>query len=353
MRIYSRKNILYVSINGVRRSTKLKDTKQNRKIITSQFKNDEFFNNFNIKKDDSKTLLQLCDDVLKEKETIIKASSYHSYESVYKSRIKPYFKDMMIQNVKAIDIKNFYKTFTDRSTLVSCKAILKQAFENALLAEMIKINPTNSVSIPKIESDKKSNPFTFEEMELIISSSIGYMQNVLGVAFTTGLRVGEIIALQWSNIDFENETIDIVNNHVRGRNQTPKTKSSKAIIDLPKEALIFFQNQRYKTGLRKYVFYNKWDNPIMYGSCINHNFQVLLKKIELPIRGVHQTRHTFASLKLSYGERLEWVSFMLRHKSPSFTQNVYYKYMPRKKEKRVIFDLNCVAQNTHKASISL
>ena len=93
------------------------------------------------------------------------------------------------------------------------------------------------------------------------------------------------------------------------------------------------------------MFYTIFDKVYTNHSSINNKFYLLLKKLNLNQRGIHQTRHTFASLKLSYGEQLNWVSFMLRHDSPSFTQKVYYKYIPRKKEKRVVFDIEYNSKN--------
>lgn len=343
MTFYNRKNILYVRINGKRVSTKLEDTPKNRKLVESYHKNDEFFNKFNINTN-VPNVLDYCDEILLEKESSIKSSSLLAYWSVYNSKVKPYFKNKKVTDITPLDMSNFYKTFKDRSSRVIACVILRLVFERAIIQDYIKYSPM-IVSYPKIKTNYEKQPFTLDEVNLILSSESKII-NFLGVAFTTGLRCGEIIGLKWEDINFLNSTISINRTVKNGVEQTPKTKFSLAVIDMPIESKIYFQKQLKLTGLKNtYIFLNEGKRFNSVAS-ISYYFKMLLSYLGLKSRGIHQTRHTFASLKISYGERLEWVSYMLRHTSLSFTQNVYYKYIPRKEEKRVILDFD-KTQNQH------
>lgn len=338
MTFINRNNILYISIHGIRKSTKLKYSKENIKKFKSYYQDDEFLEKFNVKKTNVKTLVQCCIDVLEDKEKTLKSSSYDSYFSLFTYHIVPYFKNKLVTEIKPLDINDFYKTFKDKSTLNTCNVILKFAFEKAILSEYIKTSPI-IISKPKIQSNYVPQPFNMEELKLILNTATGQFLNILGIAFFTGMRIGEIISLKWIDINFVNETIDINSTMYRGRLQTPKTIGSKSIIDLPIEAKTYFLSQRKMTGSKEYLFYTRFNKTYTNPASINFKFYLLLKELNLNQRGIHQARHTFASLKLSYGEQLNWVSFMLRHDSPSFTQKVYYKYIPRKKEKRVVFEI--------------
>jgi integrase len=346
MTFINRNDILYVSINGIRKSTKLKYSKENIKKFKSYCQDDEFLQKFNVKKNNVKTLIQCCIDVLADKEKTLKPSSYDSYFSLFTSFIVPYFKNKLVTDIKPLDINHFYNTFKDKSTLNTCNVILKLAFEKAILSEYIKTSPI-IISKPKITSNYVPQPFNMEELKLILNTATGQFLNILGIAFFTGMRIGEIISLKWIDIDFINETIDINTTMYRGRLQTPKTIGSRAVIDLPIEAKQYFLSQRKMTGLKEYLFYTRFNKPYTNHASINFKLYLLLKELNLNQRGIHQTRHTFASLKLSYGEQLNWVSFMLRHDSPSFTQKVYYKYIPRKKEKRVVFEIEDNSKDAH------
>lgn len=343
MTFYNRNGILYIRINGKRVSTKLEDSPKNRKLIESYHKNDEFFYKFNVS---AKTplVLDYCEQILLEKEKTVKTSTIMCYYSVYNTKIKSFFQNKYITDIKAIDISNFYKLFTDRGSRSVAVVILRQVFERAIVEDYIKYSPL-VVSYPKIKTNYEKNPFTLKEVNLILSTE-SIIKNFLGVAFTTGLRGGEILGLKWEDIDLKNNNISIKRTIKYGVEQTPKTKGSLAVIDLPIESKIYFMNQLKLTGLRNsYVFLNdgKRYNTL---SVISYHFTKLLKQLNLKHRGIHQTRHTFASLKLSYGERLEWVSYMLRHDNPSLTQQVYYKYIPRFEEKRVLIDFD-ITQNQH------
>lgn len=341
MRFYNRNGILYVCINKKRVSTKLKDTVKNRKLFENYYKNDEFLNKFGLLPPSVPTVLELCNDVLLEKEKYLKPTSYRSYSSLFKNRIVPFFEDKKVTDIKPIDIMDFYSTFIDSRTLITCEAILKPAFEKAILNEYIVSTPF-IVTKPKFTTKYKINPLTFDELNLISNyEKDDVIVNFICISCFTGMRTGELLALEWKDIDFNEMTIDINKCFSGGYLTNCKTASSVAVIELPIESLEYFKKQELKTRLKsKYVFLNQKNKAIKFSSGIAYSFDKMLSDLELPKRGIYQTRHTFASLRLSFGERLEWVSYMLRHKNPSITLTKYYKYMKRENEKRIIIDLD-------------
>jgi integrase len=344
MTFSNRNGWLYCRKRGERpKATGLRDTPANRKLFASHCQNDEFYEKFNVKKD-IPTVIELCEEVISKLEKTLKRSTIIAYKSVLKSRIVPHF-NRFVTEIEPYDIYKWYETFNDRSTLNTAISIIRKAFELAIIKKHIKTTPL-VISKPTFKSNYEIKPFTLDEMKRILTSD-SPIRDFLGISMFTGLRSGEMYALRWREIDFNEMTIDINNTVSKGVIQPPKTRASRAKIDLPVEALPYFRNQQMKTGMREFVFYNKWGNPIISPSVINHEYKKLLKRLGLEDRGIHQTRHTFASQKLSAGEKLEWVSYMMRHNSPFITQKVYYKYMPRKKEERVLIDLSIPTQNRH------
>ena len=91
MTFYNRNGVLYARINGQRVSTKLKDTKKNRKLFESYAKNDEFFKKFDVKVD-TPTIIELCEEVLEEKEMTLKATSLRAYLSLLIVELNPTLK---------------------------------------------------------------------------------------------------------------------------------------------------------------------------------------------------------------------------------------------------------------------
>ena len=91
MKFYTRKGILYARINGKRVSTKLEDTLENRKLFESYTKNDKFFKKFDVNVN-TPTIIELCEEVLEEKEMTLKATSLRAYLSLLIVELNPTLK---------------------------------------------------------------------------------------------------------------------------------------------------------------------------------------------------------------------------------------------------------------------
>ena len=336
MKTYNRNGKLYIRINSVRKSTGLDYTKENIKLVTSYHGKDEFFNNFNITVS-NKTIIDYCNDVIFEKSKKLKDTSIKSYESLLNSRIIPYFNKMYPQDITPKIIKEFYETFDDKSTLnTTINGILKKAFELALIDGSIQKSPL-VVSFPTLKSDYEMNPFTLEEIELLLYNSKGWFKNFLGVAFFTGMRTGEILALKWSNINFNEATIKIEETRTDGKTQTTKTKSSLRTIDMLNQCEEFLKEQRKLSGLSNFVFPSKGGKPFYGSNSLDFSWKKLLKNCNLEYRSIYQTRHTFASNMLSNKEDTIWVSAMLGHKSLNITLESYTKFIRIDRKRKQTF----------------
>ena len=339
MKLYSRNGILYIYVNGARKSSGLKDTKDNRKLLESHYKNDEFYQKFNVKTK-GKTVIEFCEEVLSEKEKKLQPTSMTQYYSLFKSKIIPFFDKKHPQEITPLMLKNWYSTFTDRSTLNACvNSILKPAFELAIIENCIKSSPF-IVSFPTLKSDYEMNPFNLEEIKLILDNADGWFKNFLGIAFFTGMRTGEILALEWKDINLADGTISINKTQTMGLNKRPKSKSSVREIDILSQCEIFLRNQQRINGLGLNLFVStkhKTGGKI-YGSCsLVYRWKNLLKKCNLPYRNIYQTRHSFASNMLSNKEDMFWISKMLGHKSMNVTLERYSKYVKNNRDKKTTF----------------
>jgi len=335
MTFYSRNGMLYARINGNRVSTKLKDTRENRRLFESYAKNNEFFNKFDID-DYIPTILELCEEVLLEKESTLKGTSLRAYLSLYSSRIEPYFKDILVNEFKPKHVDVWYKTFKDLRTIVTCEAILKPAFEKAILREYIETTPF-LIKRPKTSSEYKVMPFSISEIKDILENAPKRLKNLIAVAFYTGMRTGEVIGLKWKDIDFRQGTISVNRTITAGYIQTPKTASSLRVIDLISQCEFYLEEQKKMTGLNEYVFVNSNFMHYSSSSSLNYTWKKLLEKIKLEYRSIYQLRHSFASNMLSNGENELWVSHMLGHKSPDITRSKYSRYIKVERGRKITF----------------
>lgn len=203
--------------------------------------------------------------------------------------------------------------------------VLTYAHENKIISD----NPFYKPKMRQIAKKSEFKPFTLDEVKLLLKNADGDLKLYLFIAFFTGARIGEILALTWDNIDFLNNEISIHKTlALNGILDTPKTKSSFRTIDL----LPILANK-----LKEYPQNNK---TIIKSrrTKLNQEFQALLAKLNLAPRRLYDTRHTFASIMLSKGEEPIWVGCkMLGHKDLNETYRSYAKYLPREVRQRAKF----------------
>lgn len=333
MTFYNRNGTLYIRLNGKRISTKLKDTAQNRRLVKNRYKHDEFFEKFNCNTNVPK-FVDLCEDVLETKD--IKNTTYIGYQSVIRSKIKPFFKNKLVSQIRPKHILEFYGTFTGKAQLGIAIAVMRPAFKLAIVKEYITTTPM-VVDKPRFKSNYEVRPFSLDEIDTILKNTDDpTFRNLLGVMFFTGVRVGEAIGLKWEDIDFQNYEISINRTITHGFIQTPKTKSSLRVIDMLSQAEKFLLDQQRRTGLGEFVF-TKNHRHFRGSPILKPYWERVLNKSNIEYRNIYQTRHTFASNMLSNGEDIMWVSKMLGHKSANITLDKYGRYLKRERKRKFTF----------------
>ena len=191
-------------------------------------------------------------------------------------------------------------------------------------------------------SEKKVECFSLSEqkkIELYILN--GENTRFFGVLLClyTGLRIGELLALEWSDIDINKGELRVNKtchygkdeNGVFGRiTDIPKTQSSIRTIPIPKQLMPYLREEKKKSRSTHIV--SNGSNHISIRS-YQRSFSTLLKKVGVKHRGFHSLRHTFATRALECGMDVKTLSEILGHKSPTVTLNRYaHSLMEHKKE---------------------
>jgi len=205
--------------------------------------------------------------------------------------------------------------------------------------EIIKFNPFSRVKAPILTESREKKPFLMEDMFLIIDAMPELMQCYFAIGFFTGMRTGEIIGLKWKDIDFNERTIQVKRSRRQGMETKPKTKSSIREVDILDALLPYLEQHRaICDNASNYLFETYMGQP--YNTCdkiASHYWKPTLKRLNIPYRNLYQMRHSFASLMISSGEDILWVSNMLGHKDSSMTLEVYAKYVKQTDKKRAVF----------------
>ena len=172
------------------------------------------------------------------------------------------------------------------------------------------------------------DPFTLEEVRLIIATVRVDFRNYFIVRFFSGLRTGEVHGLQWKYIDFEHRVIRIRETFVLGEDEYTKTDSSQRDIQMSQIVFDALKKQHESTGQQKYVFCGRDGLALDNKNFINRVWNPLLRHLGLKVRRPYQCRHTAATLWLASGESPEWIARQLGHSTTEMLFRVYSRYVP-------------------------
>lgn len=223
-----------------------------------------------------------------------------------------------------------------KNTIHNLNANLKSFLEFCEKECFLEKSPYFAITLKNAQEAKAIEPFTLEEVKTLIENAQSLrLKAFLTVAFLTGMRTGEQLALLWEDIDFNNKTI-IINKSLNelGQITSPKNKPSVREVDLlePVEKIL----KELKTSEpenKKFIFISMPKRSTMF----QRAFRALLKALNLKDRKLYTTRHTFASLMLSQGEEPMWVSKTLGHKDLNTTYKTYSHYIPKQARERATF----------------
>ena len=195
-------------------------------------------------------------------------------------------------------------------------ATMKKAFNLAVKEwEWVRDNPVLRVSMEK-EENQRDRWLTFEEEEKLLNVCPDWLRELVIFALNTGMRLGEIISLEWKGVDLFRKTITIF-----------KSKN-KELRTIPINGVVFemLKNKsRVKSIKTNFVFYTQVHKMYLKTS-IDHAFKKVLKKAGIEDFRWHDLRHTFATRLIQAGVDFYKVQKLLGHKTPLMTQRYAHHY---------------------------
>jgi integrase len=202
--------------------------------------------------------------------------------------------------------------------------MLTKAVENKLLLH----DPTDFVKRLRVPRPDIVL-FTLQEIAQFLVKVTPHYRMYFHVAFLTGMRPNEQLALKWGNIDLVHRKIAVREGRVGKVEGLPKTEESIRDIDMLEPVYKLLLSDRAETQPRgKYVFLNQEGRPIDLNTLRRRIWYPALKRAGIRLQNPYQTRRTFATLMLATGENPEWIAKQLGHTSTQMLFHRYAKFIP-------------------------
>jgi integrase len=172
------------------------------------------------------------------------------------------------------------------------------------------------------------HPLSFDEKAQFLAALSFRWRPYFEVAFGTGLRPSEQLALSWPHIDWERKVIRVREGWREGQRTRLKTAGSHRDVDILPPVRRALEEQRLIAGDNPLVFPNRLGGHINLRNLRRRVWYPALAKAGLRRRDLYNTRHTFATHALASGEDPGWVAKMLGHTTLTMLMTRYYRYVP-------------------------
>lgn len=208
---------------------------------------------------------------------------------------------------------------------------LRTLYRRAIARDRVRVNPTTNVEVPRVENGRErfAKP---EEAATLIAALPESDRALWATAFYTGLRRGELRALRWEDVDLKAKLIQVRRSWDDNEGEIePKTKGAKRRVPIVPSLAKLLKAHRETTARSgsDLVFGRSATEPFI-PSTVRRRALAAWEKADPPLEpiGLHECRHTAASLMIAAGCNAKALSVVMGHASIEITFNVYGKLMP-------------------------
>ncbi|MGT2865350.1 tyrosine-type recombinase/integrase [Streptococcus fryi] len=281
----------------------------------------------------------------------IKPNSQQSMEGIVRLHILPVFGDYKLDKLTTPIIQQQVNQWADRANRGEKGAYANYSFLNninrrilqyGVTMQVIQHNPARDVIIPRKQQNKEHKVKFFSNQELKqfldyldgldLSNYENFFDYVLyKTLLAAGCRIGEALALEWSDIDLENGTISVTKTLNRYQEtNTPKSKAGLRDIEIDKATVLLLkqyknrqQAQSWQLGRSEDIVFTPFTTKYAYACLLRKRLQKHFKAANVPDISFHGFRHTHATIMLYAGIEAKDLQYRLGHSNISMTLNTY------------------------------
>jgi integrase len=268
-------------------------------------------------------------------------STIDNYRNILDKHLLPVLGDRFIASLGPLDVQEWLQGLRDKETgartVQLSYAMLNRVCEWAVQIRMLDHNPCKGIKRPSAKRES-IRPFTREDVAAILKATKADRLHALFVlAFTTGMRQGELFGLQWKDLDETRGLLKISRQarDYRGKVElkAPKTEAGVRTISLAKTALAALSARRILAEKEGHGSEQIFTSPkgmlirrTLFGRRI---WKPLLEKLNIDHRGAHHMRHTAATTMLGAGVPPHIVAGVLGHETAETVMRVYAHYITK------------------------
>lgn len=297
-------------------------------------------------KNNKYTFKQIYDLFLVEHKNTVKESSYLNTIQIAKKHILPKISNKRIDSFTALDCQKLVNQWAESfNSFQIPKRLTQQVFDYAIKMDILTDNPMRKVKLPKKkETVNEGNKFyNTDELKLFFDCIVDY-GNMKFLAFFrllafTGMRKGEALALEWTDIDFEKKIVHITKGVILDEYRTPiisttKTKKSVRSVSVDAETISILKRWKREqakelmsiginsSSKRQFLF--TYDTNKLYRPCYTNCWlELIINKYNLKKITIHGFRHSHCSLLFEMGTPIQVVQERLGHSNIKTTMNIY------------------------------
>ena len=272
----------------------------------------------------------------------VKATTYESYAREVRKHIIPGLGRIRLKSLSPAHLQSYYSSKCESGlaprTVHYHHTLLHQALKKAVKWGYVRRNVAAVVDPPKVQK-KEMNPLSAAQVKALLEAAKGdRLEAFYLLAVSTGMRLGELQALKWADIDLRERTLSV--NRTLSATKggpvfgPPKTPRSRRKIFLSRKSVEALRRHRERQATEKEALGDRWhDEDLVFCSVVGtplsrHNlgsrsFKPLLRRANLPNIRFHELRHTCATLLLSKNVHPKLVQELLGHASISTTLDTY------------------------------
>lgn len=262
----------------------------------------------------------------------LKYATQQHYEYVIDNHLLPAFGEVQLRLISRESIQALLAAkLKDLSwrTVKHIRTTLGTILGTAEVWGYLEDNPVRKTRLPRRGCRPDRQVLSPEQLRQVLAKLPEPSKSLVWLLVLTGLRIGELLALRWQDVDLEAGVLRVRRTLYEGHFDEPKTKSSSRTVPLAAEGIAILKRRRPEApGMEVLVFSSKTGTPLCRRNLSNRQLAPVCEALGLPRISWHCLRHCNATLLDSVGTPLGTVQALLGHSSPEITREIYLHSLP-------------------------